>query len=167
MNSGWTPNSSTNTKSVTRGAVVLAVVLAAVSIAYIGGTRSVRADTKPSKTTQDGVFTADQASRGKAQYTETCASCHMDDLSGSGQALPLAGDAFTQTWEGQTVDDLYELIHTTMPQDKPGNLTPEQTVDVVSYLLQYNKFPAGKDELKSDADALKDILITTAKKSGD
>ena len=52
----------------------------------------------------------------------------MDDLSGSGQALPLAGDAFMGTWEGQSVSDLMGLIHDTMPQDKPGTLTPDQTL---------------------------------------
>jgi S-disulfanyl-L-cysteine oxidoreductase SoxD len=149
-----------------RGLIVLALGLAAISVAYMATTNSVRADAKPTKTTLDGVYTDDQAKLGKTQYGQTCASCHMDDLSGSGQALPLAGDAFTETWEGQTVDDLFELIHTTMPQDKPGTLTPDQTVDVVAYLLQYNHFPSGKDQLKNDPDALKNILITT-KKSGD
>jgi S-disulfanyl-L-cysteine oxidoreductase SoxD len=124
-----------------------------------GGVRSVRA-ADAQKTTMDGVYTADQATRGKAQYTQACANCHMDDLSGSGQALPLAGDAFTETWEGQSVNDLFDLIHNTMPQDKPGTLTPDATVDVIAYLLQYNKFPAGSDELKSDPAALKNILIT-------
>ncbi|MGA3292904.1 MAG: cytochrome c [Candidatus Acidiferrales bacterium] len=143
----------------------MALGLAAILLAYAGTTRPVGADAKPTKTTQDGVYTEDQAKQGKAQYSQSCASCHMDDLSGSGQALPLVGDAFTQTWEGQTVDDLFELIRTTMPQDKPGNLTPEQTLNVVAFLLQSNQFPAGKDELKSDPDALKNILITT-KKSG-
>jgi len=108
----------------------------------------------------DGVYTDDQAKRGKDQYTTTCSGCHMEDLSGSGQALPLAGDAFTQVWDGQTVADLLNLIQTTMPQDKPGTLTPEASLDVISYLLQFNQFPAGKEELKNDPDALKNIIIT-------
>jgi quinoprotein glucose dehydrogenase len=124
--------------------------------------RSVRAAT-PAKSTQDGVYTDDQAKRGKAAYTDNCSACHMEDLSGSGQALPLAGDAFTQTWEGQTVNDLFDLVRNTMPQDKPGTLTPETSLDIISYLLQFNHFPAGKDELKNDPDALKNILITTKK----
>ena len=136
-------------------------LLAVGILACLGSSiRSVRAADEQ-KTTMDGVYTADQAARGKAQYTQNCANCHMDDLSGSGQALPLAGDAFTETWEGQTVDDLFELIHNTMPQDKPGTLSPEVTVDVISYLLQYNKFPSGKAELANDPSALKSILITT------
>jgi cytochrome c len=114
----------------------------------------------PSKTTLDGVYTGDEASRGKAQYNATCSSCHMEDLSGSGQALPLAGDAFMDVWEGQTMNDLLGLVQGTMPQDKPGSLAPDAALDVISYILQQNKFPAGKEELKNDPDALKNILIT-------
>jgi len=139
---------------------VLAGLFAGMMACLGGAIRSVRAaDTQ--KTTMDGVYTAEQAARGKAQYSQICANCHMDDLSGSGQALPLAGDAFTQTWEGQSVGDLFDLIHNTMPQDKPGTLSPDAVVDVITYLLQYNKYPVGKEELKDDPDALKKILITT------
>lgn len=145
--------------SVARSRMALIVFVAGVTACVGGAIRSVWA-ADAQKTTMDGVYTADQATRGKAQYNQACASCHMDDLSGSGQALPLAGDAFTDTWEGQSVADLFDLIHNTMPQDKPGTLTPEATVDVISYLLQYNKYPAGSAELKSDPDGLKAIMIT-------
>jgi hypothetical protein len=47
-----------------------------------------------------------------------------------------------------------------MPQDKPGSLSPEAALDVITYVLQYNKYPSGKEELKNDPDALKNILIT-------
>jgi mono/diheme cytochrome c family protein len=161
MNSGTDGQSSKGKGSTLRGLAVLAIGLASIVAAYAGATRAVRADdAKPTKTAMDGVYTDDQAKRGKAQYSQTCASCHMDDLSGSGQALPLAGDAFLQVWEGQSVNDLFQLILTTMPQDKPGTLTPEATLDVAAYLLQYNQFPSGKEELKNDPDALKAILIT-------
>ena len=146
--------------AVARQRAALALLIAGMLACLGGSIRSVRAADEQ-KTTMDGVFTTDQAARGKAQYSQTCANCHMDDLSGSGQALPLAGDAFTETWEGQTVADLFDLIHNTMPQDKPGTLSADVVVDVISYLLQYNKFPAGKDELKDDPAALKSILITT------
>jgi S-disulfanyl-L-cysteine oxidoreductase SoxD len=153
-------DSSKGAPKICRGLVVLAIGLASVIAAHSGAKAARADDAKPTKTTMDGVFTADQAARGKVQYTQSCSSCHMDDLSGSGQALPLAGDAFMQVWEGQTVDDLFELIHTSMPQDKPGTLTPEVTLDIAAYVLQYNQFPAGKDELKNDPATLKDILIT-------
>jgi len=58
------------------------------------------------------------------------------------------------------VADLLGLVQGTMPQDKPGTLTSQEALDIITYLLQQNKFPAGKDELKNDQDALKNILIT-------
>jgi S-disulfanyl-L-cysteine oxidoreductase SoxD len=165
MKSGRSESSSRNKGFVARSVIISGIGLAAVWMAYVGATiRPARADApKPSRTTQEGVYTDDQAKRGKDQYTQNCASCHMDDLSGSGQALPLAGDSFMQSWEGQTVDDLFEIVHNTMPQDKPGSLSPDAAVDVVAYLLKFNQFPAGKTELTSDPDALKNILITAKK----
>jgi len=152
--------------SVTSGAAVLAIGLAAAFAAYAGGAaRAAQANAKPTKTTQDGVYTDDQAKLGKAQYSQYCANCHMDDLSGSGEAQALVGDAFIQTWEGETVNDLFQVTSTTMPPDKPGSLSPDATLDVVAYLLQANQFSAGKDELKNDPDALKNILITFKKTS--
>jgi len=145
---------------------VLAIGLATVFAAYAGSAaRAAPIDAKPTKTTQDGVYTDDQAKQGKAQYSQNCANCHMDDLSGSGQAQGLVGDAFTQTWEEQTVYDLFQVTYTTMPPDKPESLSPDATLDIVAYLLQSNQFPAGKDELKNDPDTLKNVLITTKKTS--
>jgi len=160
MNSARKMESSGGVKSVANRQMVPVVLLALAVAACVGGAfRSVWA-ADAQKTILDGVYTADQATRGKAVYSQNCATCHMDDLSGSGQALPLAGDAFMDVWQGQTVADLFGLVHDTMPQDKPGSLTPEQALDAISYVLQYNQFPAGKDELKNDPDALKNILIT-------
>jgi mono/diheme cytochrome c family protein len=164
MNPGKNVDFSKRKNYVASGVTLLAIGLVAVFAAYAGGAApAARIDAKPMKTTQDGVYTDDQAKQGKAQYSQNCANCHMDDLSGSGQAVALVGDAFTQTWEGQTVDDLFELTYGTMPPDKPGQLSPDAILEVVAYLLQSNQFPAGKDELKNDRDALKNILITTKK----
>ena len=151
-----------------RSFLISGLALAALIIAYAGAPiRPAQADApKPPTTTAEGAYTDAQAKQGKDVYSQTCASCHLDDLSGSGQALPLAGDAFMQSWEGQTVDDLYEVIHDTMPQDKPGTLTPDQSVQVISYILKFNKFPAGQTELPSDPAAMKTILITSKKPAG-
>ena len=39
-----------------------------------------------------------------------------------------------------------------------------QTVDVIAYIFQFNKFPAGKDELPTDSAKLKLIKIEPQKK---
>jgi S-disulfanyl-L-cysteine oxidoreductase SoxD len=162
---GHSKHTSKDKGLAARSFLIPAIGLAALLIAYAGATiRPVKADdAKPAKTTAQGVFTDAQADRGKTQYSQSCATCHLDDLTGSGQALPLTGDSFLQSWEGQTVDDLFEVIHDTMPQDKPGTLTPEVTADIISYILKFNKFPSGSAELPSDAATLKTILITTKK----
>jgi mono/diheme cytochrome c family protein len=154
------PDSLSPKKSAGRVHTLVALMLAGVCLACgVGAVRSVKA-ADAQKSALDGVYTDDQAKRGKAQYNTSCSSCHMEDLSGSGQALPLAGDAFMDVWEGHPVADLLDIIQSTMPQDKPGSLTPDQAVDVISFLLQSNQFPAGKEELKNDPEMLKNIIIT-------
>jgi len=44
-----------------------------------------------------------------------------------------------------------------MPQDNPGKLTPEETADILAYILQVGKIPAGRAELRADEAALKQI----------
>jgi mono/diheme cytochrome c family protein len=107
--------------------------------------------------TRAGVYSADQAKQGESSYKKNCASCHGADLDGVGQAPPLAGEDFTSHWNGQTVDDLFEKIQSTMPADRPGALERAENADIVAYILSFNKFPAAASKLPSDADALKQI----------
>jgi quinohemoprotein ethanol dehydrogenase len=111
------------------------------------------------KTTQNGVFSDAQAMRGQAQYAQKCAACHMADLTGSGSAIPLAGASFTQTWSGHTLDELYGVISTTMPQGNAGSLSPETYADIVAFILKANGFAPGQDEMKSDPEMLRSIAI--------
>ncbi len=142
------------------GIVSLVIVAAAALAAYtVGSLSSVRAAAAP-KTTKDGIFSPDQAKRGKAGYGQSCSACHMDDLSGSGQAPPLAGDEFMDSWDGHSVAELFDIVQNTMPLDKPGSLSADDSLDIVTYLLQANDFPAGKDDLKDDPDTLKNIIIS-------
>jgi hypothetical protein len=50
-----------------------------------------------------------------------------------------------------------------MPQDKPGSLSRPQTADIVAYILNFNKAPAGKIDLPGDTDLLKAIKIVPPK----
>jgi S-disulfanyl-L-cysteine oxidoreductase SoxD len=111
----------------------------------------------------DGVYTADQAARGESLFAKSCASCHGDQLEGEGQAPPLAGSEFMGNWNKQVVDDLFEIVKSTMPGDKPGSLSRAANADIMSYIFQVNGFPAGKTELPSDAESLKRIRIETKK----
>jgi S-disulfanyl-L-cysteine oxidoreductase SoxD len=134
-----------------RIAIGLALCLAAV------------VDAQQSASVWDGVYTAEQADRGKALYGKQCASCHGAALDGSGQAPPLAGADFKGDWNGQTTDDLFEKMQTSMPADRPGQLSREQNADVLAFLLSSNGFPAGQKELPTDAAALQKIRFESAK----
>lgn len=112
----------------------------------------------------DGIYSDAQAARGAAGYREACKSCHGDDLDGKGPVPPLAGSDFTGNWNGMSVGDLFEKMQTQMPADRPGQLSKEQNAAVLAYILQYNKFPAGKNDLPGDARALEGIRFE-AKKS--
>jgi S-disulfanyl-L-cysteine oxidoreductase SoxD len=123
----------------------------------LGGSFSLRVHAQQSRTAADGVYTDAQATRGQGIYKERCASCHGATL-GGGQAPPLAGSEFIQAWGGP-LSELVNKIQNTMPANDPGKLTRQQSADVVAYLLQTGKFPAGRAELASDEGALKSISL--------
>jgi len=110
-----------------------------------------------SQTVRQGVYTEAQAQRGQATYNAQCMSCHGDALGGR-IGPPLTGDDFIADWDKRPLLELVNKIKNTMPQGDPGKLTPQQTVDIVAYILQTGKFPAGRAELRPDEAALK--LIT-------
>jgi len=109
------------------------------------------------------AYTADQAKRGADAYANSCASCHGDNLEGEGQAPALSGSEFMGNWNKQLVDDLFEIVKSTMPADKPGTLSRARNADIMAYIFQVNGFPAGSAELPSDADSLKRIRIEDKK----
>ena len=129
-----------------------------------GATRIAEADrdaagtAEASLTVWDGVYTAEQAERGAQPYLENCATCHGEDLGGGSNSPGLVGVSFQFLWGGKTLHELFEAIRTTMPTDNPASLPRGTYLDILTYMMQVNKFPAGNGEL--DAEALGNILIT-------
>src|ERR1700678_4326918 len=107
----------------------------------------------------DGVYSEDQSKRGSTLYAKECASCHGTELTGGESAPALVGDGFLSNWNGTTVGDLFERIRKSMPQDDPGRLSRQQDADILAFVLNANKFPAGNTELDRETAALK--LIKT------
>lgn len=109
----------------------------------------------------DGIYTESQAERGEALYHHECAGCHGDKLTGkeSENVPALTGKDFQEDWNGDTVGGLFKQILRKMPQDDPGTLTPQQTADLVAFLLNFNKFPAGKTELPAKTEVLDEIRL--------
>ena len=139
----------------------------AIAIVLAGGVFAAALTTtvgaQATRSANDGVFTADQATKGEAVYKEQCAACHGDNLEGSGPMPPLAGKDFLSNWQGKTVGDLFEKTQTSMPATAPGTLTPEQTAQVMAYMLSVAKYPAGSAALPDKMDDLKTISIDAPK----
>jgi len=106
----------------------------------------------------DGVYTGEQAMRGQAVYKEPMRPCHGAALEGA-QGPPLAGDDLNRVWWGGSLSDLVNKIQSTMPANDPGKLTRQQSADIVAYMLQVGKFPAGQAELGVDEAGLKQITF--------
>jgi mono/diheme cytochrome c family protein len=101
------------------------------------------------RSTRDGVFTEAQAARGKTVFDGSCIECHGAEMWGS-------------DWEGKSVADAYDFIKQFMPEYAPGSLTPEQTRDVLAFILQSNKLPAGATDLPESAEGMKAIRLEGA-----
>jgi S-disulfanyl-L-cysteine oxidoreductase SoxD len=134
------------------GFILLASATLAVATLYAQGA-----------TTNDGVGTADQVKRGSDTYAMQCAACHDAQLAGSGTAPALSGTDFSANWKDETVGSLFERIRATMPADNPGSLKREQAADLVSFILNFNKYPTSQKELSAESEALKAIKITAVK----
>ena len=134
--------------------------LAAVTLVL--STAALKAQT-PTRNVWDGVFTADQAAQGKVVFEAKCAMCHGSELTGVEMAPPLSGGTFLANWSGVSVGDLFVRIHLTMPANDPGILNNAETAQVLSYILSYNKIPAGTTPLPTEDAALSAIAITAEK----
>ncbi len=116
------------------------------------------------KSTWDGVYTAEQAQRGQQVLNSQCIMCHAENLQGGPGVPGIAGPAFMFHWNGKTIRELFEFIRTTMPPGQAGSLGDETYADVIAAILQANQFPAGQSvELPASAEALQGITIKREK----
>lgn len=115
------------------------------------------------RTTWDGVFTDEQAVRGRTLYSRECASCHAETMTGGEMAPPLVGGEFLSNWNGLTVSELLDRMRNTMPLNKPKSLSRQSNADILAYMFSMNRFPSGKVELPVDGEMLKQIRIDAMK----
>jgi hypothetical protein len=101
--------------------------------------------------TLTGVYTNEQAARGRNFYLGMCKSCHAPESH--------TGATFSKYWKGKKLSDLFMYISTQMPKNDPGSLDPGDIADVMAYILRMNAEPTGKDEIYPDADSLKKFRI--------
>ncbi len=110
-------------------------------------------------TVWDGVYSAEQATRGAVVYRGACIACHGQDLGGNSNSPGLVGMGFMFLWEGRTLGAFFEEIRAEMPTDRPGQLPVQDYLDVVAYIMQVNSFPAGDNESALDVELLNGIAI--------
>jgi len=135
------------------------VTTALVAIGTVGSLGARAALAAAQGNTSAGVYSDAQSARGQAVSEKSCESCHGAKLSGSDIGPTLVGDYFTSNWVDRSVGDLYEKVHGTMPADAPGTLSPAQAAEIIAYIFKLNKFPAGSNDLASEASALNAIKI--------
>lgn len=118
------------------------------------------AQNTPQKTVWTGIYSADQATHGKEEYTARCSRCHGTELQGT-QGNGLVGKDFMERWREDSVGSLYDFVSNGMPPANRGNGRPlisvPEYLDILSYVFSMNQFPAGPTALT--ADGLDDILI--------
>jgi mono/diheme cytochrome c family protein len=101
-------------------------------------------------TTNDGIYTAAQAARGKELYGQVCESCHNPGK--------FAGAEFTRAYGSKPLSEI-DAAMSEMPMDNPGSLKREDVASLIAYFLEMNKYPAGQTTLSGEADALKAIMV--------
>ncbi len=111
----------------------------------------------------DGVYTKEQADRGKGLYAKECGSCHGDQLTGGEMAPALAGGDFLSNWNGLSVGAFFDRVRTSMPLNKPGSLSREVNSDITAFILSSNSFPAGSAPLDTKSEVLNTIKIEAKK----
>jgi mono/diheme cytochrome c family protein len=147
--------------------VAAAMVLLLTSLTPVGSNSAPLGETAPiqpgQKTIWDGIFTEEQAARGRQHYRQFCSTCHSTDLSGGGDGEPgLVGETFMGQWRQRELSELFAFVSERMPFSAPGTLQRQQYIDIVSYILKENRASSGVSELPFDLERLKQIMITDA-----
>jgi mono/diheme cytochrome c family protein len=99
------------------------------------------------------LFSAAQVTRGRNQFRSTCTECHT--------AAEFNDATFQLRWSRRSVGDLYGYILANMPDDAPGILTPQQSVDLTTFFLEMNGFPTGSPTMDPDQAELDAISLAS------
>jgi mono/diheme cytochrome c family protein len=107
------------------------------------------------------VFTAEQATTGKAAYAKSCASCHLPDLSGNAEIPALAGKPFKEAWGARTTKELLDYMSAAMPYGGPS-LPADTYLSILAYILQSNGAATGAQPLSASTTVRIDTLTTAS-----
>jgi mono/diheme cytochrome c family protein len=135
--------------------IVLSLVLGGAIVERASAQAKPAGTAKPpasaAKTTLSGIYTKAQAVKGEETYFNMCVNCHPKGY--------YAGQSFKNTWNNRPLWDLWDWISNKMPKNDPGSLTPAEVVQIMAYILQQNKMPAGTVALPPNEKTLYGIKI--------
>jgi S-disulfanyl-L-cysteine oxidoreductase SoxD len=103
------------------------------------------------KSTAEGVYTTEQAVKGKELYGKVCESCH--------QPAKFTGAEFTRAYGSKPLSEIDGAM-AEMPMDNPGSMSRDDVASLIAYFLSMNKYPAGQAPLSGEADVLKNIMVS-------
>jgi polar amino acid transport system substrate-binding protein len=104
------------------------------------------------------LYTEAQAADGEKKFQENCSRCHGHDLSGiSGPAL--VGPTFASVKAGFTLGNIFLIVSQNMPATQPGSLAHDDYVQIMSFLLKKNGYPAGTAALTYDGATKSKVLF--------
>jgi len=108
-------------------------------------------------------FSSSQVSQGRWEFSQKCAVCHGAQLQGGG-APALKGREFVAQWNGKSLKDFYNYVHSNMPLGQGGELNSQEYADIVAYVLAHSGLPAGNEKLtpKSPMDRALDLASVSA-----
>ena len=95
-----------------------------------------------------GPFTAEQANAGRGGVPGELR--RLSRRRSDGRIRRSRGAAFVGGWGTRTTRDLFGLIQTTMPTDRPGALPDDTYVNIVAFILQSNGRTPGTQPLTAD-----------------
>lgn len=104
-------------------------------------------------TAEGGIYTEEQAERGRQAYFQSCASCHGIRLNG-GMGPALTGQSFMSSRGSDTVKELFDYTKANMPLGLGGSLSDQTYADIIAFILSNNEHPAGGAELTAESEAM-------------
>ncbi len=106
------------------------------------------------RTTNDAVYSKDQAKVGEQLYKDNCLMCHDKKY-----FRPVF-----KAWDGQSLGIMFTVMNASMPESNPGSLPLQNYVDILAYILSLNRYQAGDTALSNEDGALNEITIAQRKK---
>ena len=107
-----------------------------------------------SLTTNDKIYTKEQAKTGEELYRTNCLTCHDKKY-----FRPVF-----KTWTGQSLGTFFLVMNASMPQGNPGSLHIEEYTDILAYMLSLSRYSAGESKLPSSTEFLNSITIEDRKR---